>query len=294
MEVNYLNLLGYFKTLAKFANYIKAAEHHKISYSGMVKAMKSLETKLGTKLFKKSRLGMVLTPEGKVFLDHVEIIFQDIQNAELAIQKKQRAQPLSEITILTTPSLAGEFLIHVFKDLKNIYPSLKINMFASFEEYSLDQERFDVYVGPKITNFTGFSVRKLLDFNFRFYATEEYKKKYGLPKNINELKKHRFIHYSAENNLFFGKIGNCVENFPASGGMVTNFYLTELQLVKSGEAIGLIADELIHIHKVKGIDVFPELKPFPIETVMQYKNTINKEYIDKVFQVLLNSMKKNL
>lgn len=66
-----LQQLRYFKTIAEYEHYTKAAEAMSTSQSSLSHAMQTLEQELGANLFTRTGRNIVLSPYGKMFLPHV-------------------------------------------------------------------------------------------------------------------------------------------------------------------------------------------------------------------------------
>ena len=63
-----LNQLYYFKTVCKYNNITKAAEHLHVSQPAVTHAVRELEKELGICLFTRTNKNVVLTKEGEFFL----------------------------------------------------------------------------------------------------------------------------------------------------------------------------------------------------------------------------------
>jgi DNA-binding transcriptional LysR family regulator len=287
MEENYLNLLNHFRVLAEFMDHKKAAEFLNISYAGMTKSIRNLENKLGVKLFQKSRWRISLTHEGKIFLDHVKVIFEDIEKAERSIQKKEHGKTSQELTILTTPGLAGQHLYQLHYLLRTDYPNIKLNLLTSTDEYNLDEEKFDLYVGPEITSFTGVT-SKIKDMHFKFYATPSYQESYGLPCKIDDLKNHHFVQFSFKNTTFFKESSESYGFIEKNASLITNSFLVEYRLVQEGKSIALLSEDVVRAHKIDIIDVFPDMKPHTFEIYAQYKKNIKPKLLKYLLLTIKN------
>jgi DNA-binding transcriptional LysR family regulator len=291
MEINYLKLMQHFKIVAQYMNYKEAATHLGISYGGVIKSLKSLEQKLNVKLFKKSGWNIVLTPEGKVFLDRVNFLLEEIHKTEFLIKGKSFDLFLPRsLTILTTVGLANEYIYKLLPQLKSLYPQIIVNLFSSTEEYSLDKEQFDIYIGPQIVNFSGYNIKKLNQVHFKFYATKKYLDKYGAPNTSNDLKDHRVVRFAPRNNVFFEDLNQNYQDLKKSFTFSTNSYLVELNLVKEGEAIAMLSTEFVQHRALDVIDLFPDAPSESSEIVMQYKNNINLELLENILFILKEIM----
>ena len=81
MNIN-LDLYKVFYHVAKNKNITKAANELNITQPGISKAIKNLEEQLGCSLFIRTKSGVILTDEGKVFYDQIKQAIEIIDNAE--------------------------------------------------------------------------------------------------------------------------------------------------------------------------------------------------------------------
>ena len=140
-----LKQLEYFLTISKLKSFTMAADQLYISQPGITSAIRRLEDELGVELFAKKRKTAVLTPEGKIFANHIENVINDVNNA---LHKVEELKNLSKGTIhvgispVSSISTAS-FLIAKFNAL---YPDLELifaedsseNLQRRLEEDELD------------------------------------------------------------------------------------------------------------------------------------------------------------
>lgn len=77
-----LNQLEYFQKVATLQHFRQAAELLKISQPSLSRSMSLLEEKLGLMLFEHQGRNVVLTKSGRVFLEHVNRILEEVHIAE--------------------------------------------------------------------------------------------------------------------------------------------------------------------------------------------------------------------
>ena len=76
-----LKQLEYFLTVSKLKSFTAAAEQLYVSQPGVTTAIKRLEEELGIQLFIRNKKNAVLTAEGRIFFNHIEIIMSDVSKA---------------------------------------------------------------------------------------------------------------------------------------------------------------------------------------------------------------------
>jgi DNA-binding transcriptional LysR family regulator len=78
--------LTYLVTLARRANYARAAADLGISQPALTRAIQSLERRLGMRLFDRDRSGVHATPQGQVFIDRAAALVENANDLERQTQ----------------------------------------------------------------------------------------------------------------------------------------------------------------------------------------------------------------
>ena len=103
-----LNQLSYFYQAATLQHFNQAAEKMNISEPSLSRSISALEDELGVTLFEKKGRNVILTKAGQIFLEHTEIILNDIQLAENKM--KQIATNGGHIDIAYVSPLAKSYI----------------------------------------------------------------------------------------------------------------------------------------------------------------------------------------
>lgn len=116
-----LNQLYYFKTIGRLQHFRQAALELNISQPSLSNSMANLESELGLCLFDKQGRNVVLTKYGQVFLEYVERILDELENAE---KKMKQLASSSE----------GHVDIAYISPLAQYYIPQTVRSFLSLEE----------------------------------------------------------------------------------------------------------------------------------------------------------------
>ena len=84
-----LNQLIYFASLAQLQHVTRASEKLNIAQPSLSKAIANLEQELGVDLFEKQGRNVVLTRQGKLYLDYVEKALESLEEGRSALQRMQ-------------------------------------------------------------------------------------------------------------------------------------------------------------------------------------------------------------
>ena len=126
MDIN-LELYRFFCEVAKNGNVTKASEKLFVSQSAVSQAIMQLESRLGCKLFNRSKRGVQLTSEGEVLYPYASNAVSLIENAQekLASMKSLRK---GEIKIGASDTVCGLFLLPLLKKFNTLHPEIHISV----------------------------------------------------------------------------------------------------------------------------------------------------------------------
>lgn len=290
MKINDLNKIFYFKEAAQALSYTKAAVKLSTTPSSVQRGVKGLEENLGHRLFIRKSKGLALTPEGKMYLDRVLKAIKELNLGEKELESKKQA-PFNKLNILTTLGLAADWVYKIVPKIQESYPQLKISICTSNLEISLDSEEFDIYIGPKTETSLSYINKFITNVDFKLYASKNYVKKFGYPKNKSELRNHKLISFSESNQTYFSDtndIFNDVEN-NNDFQLTTDFYLVERKLVQCDVGIASLAKDIVESNYTDLVDIFPEEHPLSVPIYVYYLvRNLNEGIIKEIYNTLLN------
>lgn len=133
MNLNWQHLV-YFKRVAEFQNFSKAADSLYVTSSAISKAVNNLEEELGFPLFEKCGRNSVLTEYGKEFYQHISDAFRCIDDG-VEIINRRRGVVDGRISLGGIYTMCAEFLPRYIKQFREIYP----NVYFSMEYHITDQ-----------------------------------------------------------------------------------------------------------------------------------------------------------
>lgn len=117
-----LNQLYYFRTLAEYQHYTKAAAKLYISQPSLSNAMKSLEKELGCILLKKSGRNVTLTEYGRMFYNTVCSTLNILDEGEKELRQKIKSDA-GIINLACIPTSIGTRLPKLIRNFQNTHTS---------------------------------------------------------------------------------------------------------------------------------------------------------------------------
>ena len=146
-----LNQLYYFQMVANLQHYHQAAAELNISQPSLSRSMSNLEEEFGLFLFEKQGRNIVLTKYGRIFLEHVDKIIEELENTKKRMENLASSSEghidiayVSPLAKHYIPFSARRFLD--IKENKNVTFSFSQNYTAKMIE-GLKADKFDVVFG---------------------------------------------------------------------------------------------------------------------------------------------------
>ena len=188
-----LDDLKTFYVIADLGSLSAAVRSTKISQPTMTRSIQRLESIFKCSLYTRGRDGIVLTPSGITLyhllkerlapLNHIKDIF-DENISSLA----------GELNIATTYTFGSLWLPRRLDKFQDQYPNILLDIYATDEKIDVFTEvdaavSFQPYCHKDIVDY------QILSYQLKIYASEQYLKKYGTPKSLDDLKNHKLIVY---------------------------------------------------------------------------------------------------
>lgn len=182
-----LGTLSAFVHAAETGSFVAAGRAAGLSASAIGKAITRLETRLGVRLFHRNTRSMVLTEEGRVFLDRCRRIFEEIEAAEM--EMTQIAVAPSGRLRVSLP-LVGMLLTPVLTEFVKAYPAILLDLDYSDRIVDLVEEGYDVVIRTGAAADSRLMRRSLGRFTVRIVASPGYLRQRGVPASPADLAAH--------------------------------------------------------------------------------------------------------
>ncbi len=121
-----LNTLKYFYEIANTKNITKASHNLNISQPALTKALKLLEEELNTKLFNRSKKGVILTDEGEILYEYTKKMLQNLGSTLNVINETKEQGGHLYIGATTTNFL--EPILPTLDQFRKLHPNIKIEI----------------------------------------------------------------------------------------------------------------------------------------------------------------------
>jgi DNA-binding transcriptional LysR family regulator len=185
--MEHLGTLNAFVHAADTGSFVAAGRNTGLSASAVGKAITRLEKHLGVRLFHRNTRNMVLTEEGRVFLERCRRIFGEIEAAE--IEMTQIASEPSGRLRVSLP-LVGMLLTPVIAEFMEAYPAILLDLDYSDRIVDVVEEGFDVVIRTGAATDSRLMRRSLGRFSGRIVASPAYLARRGRPEVPEDLASH--------------------------------------------------------------------------------------------------------
>ena len=253
--------LKIFHNVALDLNISEAAHKMNISHSSISRQVSALERELKVSLFKRHARGLTLTEQGKILFKTAHDIFGKIAltEAQLTDSKEKPAGPL---TIAATVAFGTTWLAPRIEKFANSYPDIDISIIIENKYTDLAQGEADVAL--RLTEPTQMDLIRfpLYEFQFKIYSSPEYIEKYGIPKDVAELSKHKIVAFGHDVEPSIPDV-NCILDLLPKKKNVKILYVSNMygvmRAIGGGAGIGALP-EYMKISSNNLVPILPDAK----------------------------------
>ena len=241
--------LKIFHAVAEAGSFTSATVILNISQSAISRQIQSLEEDLKVKLFERHARGLTLTQNGEYVYKTAHEVISKIKEIETSLGD-QKNKPTGKLTITTVRSFGTHWLTPRIQEFMNLNPEIEVELIFDDKELDLSTRQADIGIFMRRPKQLNYIQRKLVDINYHIYGSTKYLGKYGIPKTINDLTKHRFISFGkgAPSPVFNPdwalRLGS-KDNNKIKPVMKVNSVMGLLLAVESGVGLAALPDYLV-------------------------------------------------
>ena len=255
--------LKIFHAVAEAGSFTSATVTLNLSQSAISRQIQSLEEELKVKLFERHARGLTLTENGEYVYKTAHDVISKLKEVETSLGD-QKNKPSGKITITTVRSFGTHWLTPRIQEFMKLNPEIEVELIFDDKELDLSTRQADIGIFMRRPKKLNYIQRKLIDINYHIYGSNKYLEKYGIPKTINDLNKHKFISFGrgapspVYNPDWALKIG-MKENGKRKSVMKVNSVMGLLLAVESGVGLAALPDYLV-FQSTNLIKVLPKVE----------------------------------
>ena len=196
MDFDYLKN---FYELALAGSVRKLSEINNVPVGKISRQLSTLERELGHTLLERKQgiAGIKLTRQGKVLFDALPVILGAFDSAKMVMGSNPDLNK-GRVTLYTTTSLIEDWLVPMLPNFFEIYPSIQLDLMSHDTLLTDEMKARVISIIPKSEEIEGIIQVPLLDFHVGLWASHSYLERYGYPKNLSDLMRHRLIIYAKD------------------------------------------------------------------------------------------------
>lgn len=181
-----------FVAVGQTTSFTRAAETLGTSKSNIGKAVKRLETRLGTRLFQRTTRAVRLTEDGETYLLAAQAALDGLHEAEMALAAR-REEPIGRVR-LDLPAGFGRLLLPGLATLRQRYPKVTLEIALTDRMSDPVAEGWDIVVRiGELPADSEMTVRKLCDLRLGLYASPDYLESHPRIQSTPDLSDHDAI-----------------------------------------------------------------------------------------------------
>ena len=255
--------LKIFHAVAEAGSFTSATVILNLSQSAISRQIQSLEDDLKVKLFERHARGLTLTENGEYVYKTAHEVISKLKEVETSLGD-QKNKPTGKITITTVRSFGTHWLTPRIQEFMQLHPEMEVELIFDDKELDLSTRQADIGIFMRRPKQLNYIQKKLMDINYHIYGSNSYLEKHGMPKNIADLNKHKFISFGkgtpspVYNPDWALKIG-MKDSKKRKSIMKVNSVMGLLLAVESGVGLAALPDYLVFQSK-NLIKVLPKVE----------------------------------
>lgn len=242
------NDLYLFMLVVREGSFTAAAQRLGLAQSGISRAVRELEQRLGVQLLVRTTRRLSLTQAGEQLYQTVESGF-DALDSGLATLAYYRNTPSGTVRINASQHAIDKLLLPKLAVFKHRYPDIRLELMSESRFVDIIAERFDagVRLGPEVGSGM-VAVRISPDMEMVIVGTPEHFRRYGFPQVPADLIIHPCIAYQfADGSLYSWELTHDHEKIthrPQGQWVFSDSYM-EAEAARLGLGLAYVPEELV-------------------------------------------------
>ncbi|OLQ74834.1 hypothetical protein BIT28_12785 [Photobacterium proteolyticum] len=291
-----LKRVGVFTKVVQAQSFSEAARRLGVAKSAVSKQINLLEQEVGVRLFNRSTRKLSLTEAGEIYYRHCE---QIVNRAEIALSelRQYQNQPTGTLRVSSPVSFGSAILIPIIKELRTLYPLLKIDLQLNDQVVNMVEEGIDLTVRIGQLQDSSLVAKKLCDTPIVVFASPEYLARHGTPQAPVDLIKHHWITLSILSAPIVGTFRHkatqkCVDH-QVSGGML-KINSVDAVIDAAIQGLGITAMAKITVYEqLRTGKLIPLLEDYELEPRGIYALYPHREHLPPKVRIFLDFLEKH-
>ena len=176
-----LNGLKAFEAAARHLSFTRAADELHVTQAAVSHQVKTLEQRLGVKLFRRLPKSLRLTDEGQALLPELRDAFERMARA---INRVTSAQSASALSVSTLTTFALTWLVSRLPRFQARHPDIEVRLNTTGRLVDFAREDVDVAVRYGDGNWPGLTIEKMFEDDLTPLCGRAYKDRLRAPEDL--------------------------------------------------------------------------------------------------------------
>lgn len=181
-----------FFSVAEAGSFTRAGDDLGLSQSAVSRQISALERELSAPLFHRHARGLILTEQGDLLLRAARDMRMRLETTRARLVETSE-RPSGELKVTATVGLGSIWLTQRMSEFLDLYPDVRVNLILTNEELDLAMREADVAIRLRRPAQPDLIQRRLFTVHFHAFASQEYIKRFGEPKSLEDLDAHRIV-----------------------------------------------------------------------------------------------------
>ncbi|MFZ4532370.1 MAG: LysR family transcriptional regulator [Alsobacter sp.] len=259
-----------FYTAAEAGSFTHAGDALGLSQSAVSRQVGALERDLSVPLFHRHARGLILTEQGEHLFRTAKEMMLKLE-ATRARLTDSRERPNGDLRVTTTLGLGANWLTPRLGEFLDLYPDVRLQLLLTDDELDLSMREADVAIRLRQPVQGDLIQRRLFTVHFHAYASQDYIKGHGQPKDIADLDEHRILTYGGVTPSYLVDVhwltgvGREPRN-PRQAALTVNNITALKYAVERGIGIAVLPDYLVetdsNLVQILNVDEMPSLESY--------------------------------
>ena len=242
--------LRIFNAAAEAGSFTHAGDALSMSQSAVSRQVSALEQELGVPLFHRHARGLILTEQGELLARTAKDVMEKLE-ATRAKLVDSKGQLSGHLRVSTTVGLGSSWLAWRVNEFTDLYPGIHLELILSDDELDVGMRQADVAIRLRQPTQPDLVQRKLFTVHFHVYASPDYIERFGQPKSVADLDKHRIIDFGESVPAYLRGLNWLVTAGRENGDkhqpvLTVNNVLAIKRAVQKGAGIAMLPDYIIY------------------------------------------------
>lgn len=189
--------LRVFHAVARAESLTRAGEILNLSQSAVSRQISGLEEQLGMTLFHRHARGLILTEQGEILYQTAAEMAQSLRATENALTDS-RERPKGPLIVSTPVAIGTMWLVPQLAEFQQLYPDITVTLNVQDTEVNIAMREADCAIQVYKSSAPDVVQRKITTIHNDLYASNDYLRKYGIPRKVEDLHDHQIISYAED------------------------------------------------------------------------------------------------